>query len=57
MVCDLTNIVWHPRHHHEVIGHSEDVVDVELGEPRIEVCVEQVHKLYQLNQNCKIQCE
>ena len=40
-----TDIIWHPWHNHEVIRHCEDVVDVELGEPRVQVCVEKVHKL------------
>ena len=43
-----TNVVWHPRHHHEVVSHGEHVVHVELGEASIQVGVEKVHELHQL---------
>ena len=43
-----TDVVWHPRHHHEVIRHGEHVVHVELGEASVQVGVEKIHKLHQL---------
>ena len=43
-----TDVVGHPRHHHEVVSHGEHVVHVELGEASIQVGVEKVHELHQL---------
>ena len=43
-----TDVVGHPRHHHEVIRHGKHVVHVELGEASVQVGVEKIHKLHQL---------
>ena len=43
-----TDVVGHPRHHHEVVSHGEHVVDVKLGEASVQIGVEKVHELHQL---------
>jgi len=44
----FTYFVWHSRHHHELISHCVDVINVKLRDPSVQTGVEQIHKVDQL---------
>ena len=44
----FTYFVWHSRHHHELISHCVDIINVKLRDPSVQTGVEQIHKVDQL---------
>ena len=45
----LTYLLWHPRHHHELISHIVNIVHSELGKSHVQCTIEHIHEIYQLN--------
>jgi len=43
----FTYFVWHSRHHHELISHCVDIINVKLRDPSVQTGVEQIHKVDQ----------
>ena len=44
----ITDSVGHPAHNHELIRHRVHVVHLELGDPRVQAGVEEVHEVNEL---------
>ena len=47
----ITDSVGHPAHHHELVRHGVHVVHLELGDPRVQAGVEEVHEVNELQCN------
>ena len=51
LIQAITDSVGHPAHHHELVRHGVHVVHLELGDPRVQTGVEEVHEVNELQCN------
>ena len=51
LIQAITDSVGHPAHHHELVRHGVHVVHLELGDPRVQAGVEEVHEVNELQCN------